>query len=182
MIMQMLYHAGLRVGGKWPDFEPEQEGGKLLRMPRPLNPMDDWVDECEALKLLEPADNPIREGTYRVIWLDRNLKEQAKSWGKFRRVHMTKAANRKAIGAMRLHMKRNRERQLRVANRLSEIPPLMLTFEAVVPTPLAAACAIRDFIGRPDIDVKRMAAGVLNRKPECHDEFLESKLQHMRLA
>jgi hypothetical protein len=184
LLMQMCFHAGLRVAGNWPEFEPVKMASLMFdgAKPIPADPMDEWVERVDALKLLEPADNPIRPGRYRVIWLDRNMEEQAKSWGKLRRNKMNKHSNRKAVGVMKKHMMRNRDRQVKAAERIGECPPLMMRFEDIITNPLAAACALRDFSERPHLDVERMASGVLKRKPQCHEQFLEARLTNMRLA
>jgi len=175
MLMQMLHHGGMRCAGKWPSFEIKETVE---------NSTGDWIHQYEgaAVKFLEPAFRPPKPGLdYRIIWLDRDMKQQAKSWIKLSNSWMGGTCGRTEVRRALAFMRKHRPRMIACINRLGPTPPLMLEYEAVLANRQMHAQMVAEFVGQP-LNVQRMAAGVLKRSGKCANGMLEEKLKHMRLG
>jgi hypothetical protein len=172
MLCQMLHHGGMKVAGYWPMFEYPTQCD---------DPAGEWILGYEAVKVLEPATDTPRAGDYRCIWLDRDQKQQAKSWAKWYRVKHGGSDNRAHRKHALIELRRDRAKHLAATRRLSSVPPLMMRFESILREPGAAARALCDFVGR-ELDEDRMVAGVLRRGPECQPQVLEDTLSQLTLG
>lgn len=174
MLMQMLRAGGMDVGNtRGPLYEDKRQN---TEQPGP------WVCEYEgkALKWLDPSNNPMFSGPqYYVIWMDREIKEQAKSRIKFdkrtakrvgREIHLTRHHRGQTIKLI----KERRPRALKVLRQLAE-KLLVLRYESVLLDPMAAASRINEHCGG-NLDVEAMAAVVAKRSPKCREGFLEDDL------
>jgi len=174
MLMQMLRAGGLDVGNTGhPMYE---DGRQTTEKPGP------WVREYEgkALKWLDPFKHPMFSGPrYWVIWMDRDVKEQAKSRIKFskgaskrrgREFHLTRDHRGQTIKLI----KERRPKALKDLRRLAE-KLLVLRYESVLLDPMAAASRINEHCGG-SLDVEAMAAVVVKRSPKCREGFLEEDL------
>lgn len=79
LAMQMLDACGIKCAGEFPSFEPtEVTSGSAIQ--------NDWLDEYEAVKVLDPHRVTFPDLTHRdarAIWLDRNPVFQSVSLVKF---------------------------------------------------------------------------------------------------
>src|SRR5690348_16747758 len=73
LVMQMLDMGGFPVVGKYPAYEPQQASSLVITQ--------NYIDEHrgKAIKLLDPMRASFVPQNVRVIYLMRNLKEQARS-------------------------------------------------------------------------------------------------------
>lgn len=165
LVMQMLHQGGMRVGGEWPTFEDEratrEAGGE-------------WIDEYEgaAVKVLDPEEwTPPPGRDYRAVWLDRDRKEQAKSWVKVQK-HWGGSGGR--VPAIRKMLKQRRAGAMRTLEGLgAEV--LAIRFENILRRPDVAAGILSNFVGG-GLDEHAMAAVVATRRPECLKGVLEESL------
>lgn len=99
----------------------------------------------------------------RVIWLDRDHRQQAKSHAKFLAmltgIQYDRAGRRKLADS--LH--RDTLAALRV---IGDRPLLRLRFEEVLRDPVVAACQLAEFVGVP-FDAAEAACAVHARSPAC---------------
>ena len=164
MTMQMLYAGGMECCGCAPAFEDSRVNGL---------PGDSyWLDRCDgmALKVLDPLTFRMPPGEYRTIWLDRDIKQQAKSWVKFMR-NVGQAVPRSSTNEIRKLLQSMRAESLVYVRQMAQAT-LFLRFEQVLRNPVAEALRIARFVGKP-LDVDAMARVVVYRPVECLPYMLE---------
>jgi hypothetical protein len=155
LLMQMLFLSGLRCAGSFPDFE--QEG---------LSPGDtvaaEWARSFDAVKIIAPNYFQIEPmAGCVVVWLDRMLREQAKS-----HVKMLRAAGvdhgRDSVNAIALRLAVDREQSLALFDGL---PLLRITFESLIRCPRIVSTTIADFasVHGISLDVDRMVSAPRRR-------------------
>lgn len=160
LVMQMLAAGGMPCAGSAPDFEPDE----LLA---PVDPA--WLasQRGRAVKLLDPhllsvpLDLPLE-----VIWMDRDLKQQAKSQAKF--AHLAAGLPRpNRQHARRWHEGLARDRRAALAA-LDPHTVRRLRFEDVLVHPRRSAGYLAEtFRHWIALDVARMAAQVRPRGTAC---------------
>ena len=163
LVMQMLHAAEIPCCGEFPAFEPREVGegrdlSKLLAIPA-------------AMKMLDPHHDEWPESFgARIIWLDRDVREQAKSQIKFIRhvaeLAVPSQAWRKIAQALRSDRIKCREWWERAATE-----PMILRFEDILDEPLLAARRIAEFLAIPDTRVPLMAECVLRRDAKCRPDM-----------
>lgn len=163
LMMRMLSTGGVSCAGQMPDFEIDRMAPGA---PSPAA----WLAQQErsAVKWLDPHRVPLPADLPRaVIWLDRDVAEQAKSQIKLldQMMGISTARNQRRRWVQSLRTDRRRALAM-----LGDGPRLMLTFEDILQRPTATACRVRDFVrglgwGAPDGEA--MAACVLPRSPRC---------------
>jgi len=161
LLMQMFHAGGAEVSGFWPCFEDART--------RWLPGGHDWVNEYEgkALKILDPVDCRLPVGPkYRIIWLDRNPKQQAKSFVKIQRDAMGLPANRRDVPKQSKYIQQKRGAALNELDKLGPERFAITRYEGVLLNPRAAAESFNQFFGG-GLDAGKMAAAVQKRKPEC---------------
>ncbi len=168
MTMRMLAMGGMPCVGQKRFAEVPQVDG-----------VQEWLRNCAgmAVKNMEPTRYVPPEGPeYRVIWLDRDMREQAKSTLKMARA-LGENAHRSVVSDI--------ERQIREVRRPSldawaavGAKLLVLRFEHFLRDyPRGARdCArqIEKFVG-VTLDIDAMAAAVVKRKPGCLPYLLETR-------
>lgn len=160
MVMQMLKAAGIDMDGVPPYYET------------PLCFDGEWISQQvgRAVKVLEPhrKGRVYPKADFICIWLDRDIKQQARSHVKFHRekkglVVMNPRYSRKKVME---YFKTERSKAVKLCESLG--PTLILEFEELVSRPLKCAYLIAEHCG---IDIrgnlKRMSEAVIRRDPEC---------------
>jgi len=171
LLMQMLYYAGMDMGrGEWPSYEDPRQT---------LNPGGDWVHEYEgkALKWLGIDEYKPKIGpNYRCVWLDRDTKEQARSWAKIMRAVKGITIGRDEINRVAKSMNQRRPKALKELKFYNNSEkPLILTFERLIENPKASAIELVEYLDEP-FDTDRMAAGILPRGTGCASGIMERAL------
>lgn len=166
LTMQMLHAGGYQCVGRWPDFEVEQTEGT-----------NEWLRRCEgmAVKVLDPHRyRPPPGPDYRVIWIDRDVRQQAKSTIKAQREMAGMNVHRSHLKDMERLIRESRKPALDTWRSVGA-RMLMMRFERMVLGKHEAAEDIAKFIGA-DLDTEAMAAAVVKRRPGCLQYMLEFKL------
>lgn len=157
LVMHMLAAGGAEVVGRRPAYEVDQ----AARVPIDLT----WLSSCgeAAVKVLDPQRSlkSVRSDV-RVIWLDRNPEQQARSQVKFLR--QVAGVPIRASAWKRLARSFSTDRQ-KVDALFANSPVLKLSFEAVLSDPLGAAREMTAYF--PGLDVERAAAVVQRRPASC---------------
>jgi hypothetical protein len=163
LTMQMLQAAGVECLGDFPAFEPEEVGfsrrphllmaclsGRAAKILDPHRDIDQWPQRIDA----------------RVIWLDRDAREQAKSQLKFVRLMAGLDIPGQQWRAMRAGLLADRKRCQEWLDRCTPTP-LVMRFEDILRSPITAAVEMASFLGLPAGSENAMAARVLQREPQC---------------
>jgi len=127
----------------------------------------------KALKVLVPADYHPGEGDYRAIWIDRDCKEQAKSWVKVQQARFGVSGD---VPAITRKLRKDRERHVAALKKLTP-HVMLLKFEGLLKEPKLWCGRLAEFVGGLDADT--MADVVVPRKPQCIDGILERSLLKM---
>jgi len=166
LVMQMLAAAGLRVPGRYPTFESKTAFADL--------------DMLDAVKWLGPGvmdadgEQPPTCFGYRVLWLDRDITQQAMSRAKFQRAAgASEMLSRPSI--IRQLIPQDLRTGLRTVAKYSGHETVRLNFETLLSQPKWSAQLISDMYDNY-LDVDKMAAVVRPRTPRCYPGFLESEL------
>lgn len=159
----MLQSGGYPVFGEFPAFEPEETG--FDRDPATLLPLI----KGKAAKIIDPhltkwPDMP----NVRVIWLDRDRTEQAKSQVKFLRLIGGLSVPNSAIKAFSRSYGEDTAVCMAMFVELG-IAPLRLRFESILGNPWSAAEAIKSHIGADWLNSEYMAGSVIRRRPGCQE-------------
>lgn len=155
MVMHMLAAGGAPVVGRAPGYEVDQAAHI---------PLDrDWLLSLEdrAVKVLDPHRGWGRQCDARVIWLDRDMREQAKSQVKFLRMVAGVQVPKSAWKSMKSGLRSDRSKSLRV------LPSerMMMSFEDIIADPERAALMFAKWFD--GFDVAAAVAVVKRRSPEC---------------
>jgi len=178
LMMQMLDAGGLDPVA---DNTASYEDQRTLRLPSHPG----WLDDAggRPVKVLDPHIHrlpanesrwPRREHGYRVIWLDRDPKEQSRSMAK-----LLLLEGRILTRTQRRRIERGLRRDRPKALRALPLPRLGLRFRDLIQHPENTSARVRDFLGE-DLDVAAMVVQVIPRDPGCLEGFLE--LSHPRLG
>ena len=161
LVLQMLEAGGIPCLGPYPAFEPECVG--LQRDPFELLKL-----RGVAAKIIDPEihEKPWPKFDAKIIWLNRNPKQQAKSQIKFacKLSGMEIPSGRSQISLMASALKRDKFKCCEWWNRC-QTEPLFLSFEELLAKPSDCAANIVDFIGAGELG--EMVNCVVARKPEC---------------
>lgn len=157
LVMQMLDAGGVPTIGEYPAFEDDRTG--LDRDPQ-------WIAaQCgKALKLLDPhyPDGRLIPGNYKIIWLDRDHKQQARSQAKFARLLMGLPIDRAWVRALAGSYQKDLPVALKILQ--DRGPVLRVRFEDILNDTFNAACRISKHLGIGD--VPNMVSQVRRRSPE----------------
>jgi hypothetical protein len=155
LVMQMLHAGGVPCLGDYPAFD-----GRAT------------VQPGQAVKILDPhrsAPTPyaIPPGA-RVIWLDRDPSDQARSIVKFTRMLMGVNYSRDQRRALVKQLLGDRRKaMLAIGSR----PLLVLSFDSLLANPNACARKLAEFVGGEfdggEFDVDAAARQVRPRSPDC---------------
>lgn len=155
MLMQMLSRGGVPCVGEWPAFEPEEANAPT--------PAFIAASAGKAVKILDPQRVGL-PGDVRVIWLDRDHGEQAKSHAKFLRMLMGFHVDRDGRRKLAASMVRDTHAALAL---IGSRPVMRLRFEEVLTSPRGTALLLGEFARNPGFDVDAAAAAVHQRSPAC---------------
>lgn len=158
LVMQMLDASGIPTIGEYPDFEDNRTG--LDRDPQ-------WIaaQHGKALKLLDPhyPDGRLIPGNYKIIWLDRDHKQQATSQAKFARFMLGIPMDRSTIRALASSYRKDLPVALKILR--DRGPVLRLRFEDILNDTFNAASRIHKHLG--DGCIENMVSQVRTRPVEC---------------
>jgi hypothetical protein len=155
MVMHMLAAGGAPVVGKAPGYEVDQAS---------RIPLDrDWLMSLgdSVVKVLDPHRGWRQQCEARVIWLDRDEREQAKSQVKFLQMLVGVSIPAATWKAMRSRLRSDRGKSFRV------LPParMMMSFEGILSDPERAARRFAEWFD--GFDVAAAAAIVKPRSSAC---------------
>lgn len=163
-MMQMLSAAGLRCPGKSPAFEDS----------RIEIDISDWTYDYDAIKVLDPHRRCWYLDTPAVfIWIDRDHKQQMKSFDKFGRAMagLPSIINKKGFIQ---GLRSDTAESLRTLKSLDKQNPggmvMRIRFEALLQGKIDT---IANELG---LDAARMRSVILPRSAKCYDGFLETRL------
>lgn len=175
LVMQMFHAGGAEVSGYWPCFEDART--------RWLPDRHDWVNEYEGkvLKILDPVDCKLPLGPkYRVIWLDRDPKQQAKSFVNVQRNAMNLPATRKDVPKQSKYIRQKRGAALNELDKLGPGRFAITSYEGILLNPEAAATSFNQFFGG-GLDIDKMASMVEKRTPDFRSSRgLQERERYMR--
>ena len=170
-MMQMLHAGGLPCFGEGPSFEEDEN--------LPYSMTEPWLRQQigKAVKILDPHLAPCKFSNVPrcVIWLDRNHREQAKSFVKFGRIVGGLPFSRRDVGPLAKGLQRDRPLAQRSLG-TDQCETLFLTFENIIRTPLLAAEAVGEFLQVDCFDTDAAASVVRKRTVDCYKGLLEAEL------
>jgi hypothetical protein len=171
LMMRMLRAGGMQIfcdAGKTESCETDH----IFGLPSNWG----WLSECQgkAVKLLDPHKNrPVSSFEFRFIWMNRDPIEQAKSQLKLLNVFgEMNVGSRHEIRAMASLNRRDLKDALGVCKLFG--PTMAINFEDVLTHPEPIARSVSLFLDR-ELDVKAMAAQVVQRSPKCLHYMLEER-------
>lgn len=156
MLMQMLHRGGMPCVGEWPAFEVAEARHRIA-------PEFIAANAGRAIKVLDPQRVGL-PGDVRVIWLDRDHREQAKSHAKFLRIISGRHYDRAGRRALEGQFARDTHAALSL---IGSRPLLRLRFEDVLRDPLGAARLLVGFVRQPQFGSETAARAVVRREPAC---------------
>lgn len=156
LVMQMLAAGGVPCLGEFPAFEDD-----LAREPMTAA----FASACagRAVKLLDPQRVGLPPGA-RVIWLDRDTAEQAKSFAKFLRMVAGRPCSRDQRRSIERGLFADRREAMRS---IGGRQVLKLCFEQLLAEPAAAASQLGAFTDWPAFNAAAAAGAVRHRTPRC---------------
>ena len=184
LTMQMLDAGGMRVFGSFPSYEGDVDVAELAGAWRAL-------EEPHVIKVIDPlamvAVKIEIPPASRVIWLCRDFEQQARSQIKFFRASTpglridAKRARGKLLQSLRTDTFKSLEMlglHLGYARSDRDLSGrvLRVNFETLIARPAETASLFAGFLGRPDLDIERMARQVRKRGPEARARLLEYEL------
>ena len=154
----------MKTTGEWPAFETPESS--------PFNFDGDWIasQHGKAVKVLDPHRPECRlpaTGSYRIVWLDRDPKQQGKSQVKLLRTLMGIHVERKMWRAFAASCRADRPKALTVLLQLG--PVLKLSFENILADPASAAALLSNHFGAGD--PTKMITAVRLRPHRCLPDF-----------
>ena len=169
LMMRMLYYGGKEVIS---DNDYSFESGFTNR----LHDYNSWLAGCEgkAVKVLHPKIfyiNPTLE--YKIIWMWRDWKEQAKSQSKYRKA-LGKPVSKKDIALRRKLNKRWHRDAIYRMKEQDNIEFIKVRFESCLRNPEHTAKAVNRFVG--GLDEGLMAKAVIKRSSRNFKGFMENQL------
>lgn len=155
LMMQMLQAAGVPCVGTFPDFEVPE----VAHLVTP-----EFIAACagKAVKVLDPQRVGL-PGDVRVIWMDRDVREQAKSHAKFVSLTVARHYSRDQRRALERQLVADRARVMR---QLAGRPLLAVQFERLLEQPGPLLLDIERFLDR-DLNTDNAARRVIRRPPAC---------------
>lgn len=156
LLMQMLHQGGIECIGPWPSFEVSEtvcRGAQAFVAGH----------SGKAVKVLDPHRVGL-SGDVRVIWMDRDWQQQAKSHAKLVAILMGLHYDRNGMRALKASLAKDTARCMRM---IGSRPLLRLRFESVLADPSGTAATLRAFLCRDDFDCGKAAAAVQSRHAAC---------------
>lgn len=162
MVMQMLAASGVECGCEAPLYERDDVAEGMNMSAR-------WFAQIGAVKVLAPQLFRIDPQAHiRVIWLARNLEEQAKSYIKcVRALGMAKHPGVSEDVVLQHYKDKIEEYCVAGLKAVHSFPLLPLSFEGILSDPVRAAVKIEAFCPEVELSVHQMASAVMERSPAC---------------
>jgi hypothetical protein len=167
LTMQMLEAGGVPCVGGFPAYEPPETNHGCVTT--------EWLrsNDGKAVKILDPhspsapyAVNPFLPSVnLKIIWLDRDPQEQAKSVLKFAQMLLGMSPNYSSWELMAKRMKAERGQALAMYG--SSHPLKVVTFESILVNPKAVAESIAEFLPDYTLDIPAMVKAVHPRYASC---------------
>lgn len=165
LVMQMLHAGGMPTTGRAPSFEAPECGGVFLAG----GELDArWLASARghAIKILDPHRGRIPRIECRVIWLDRDRAEQAKSQAKFFSIIVGMPVTREMRRRFAQSYLDDKPKAVRSLLAAGAPSIFALRFEDVLRDPRNAADEINRYCGE-NLDAEKMASVVRRRSSEC---------------
>lgn len=172
LVMQML------AAGGHPIFDPDEARHPAYESPAVLGlpARHEFLQQAHgcALKVLDPHKYRLPLGhRYRIIWCDRDAKEQAKSQLKFLEAMFGIKKSRDDRRLMQRSNERDRNACLGMFVKMPKCDLLVVRFEDLLGRSFTEAKRIAKFVGLPALLAVEMAACVAVRSPQCYDGMME---------
>lgn len=171
MMMQMLIAGGLETTGA--ACSPLYEDIRTLTFKNPDTANYDWLknlDQSHVLKILDPGKyKPPKWFKCKVIWMERDPNEQAKSMAKYLGLSRPGVVV-KTLGQTKKQIQAKERKSMKA---MFQYEMFRVGFENTLATPFDVARAVKSFLRLPLNPIK-MASVVLERDPECLDGFYET--------
>jgi hypothetical protein len=162
LVLQMLKAGGVDCHGEFPAFEPED-----VNLDRNMNTLLPKL-EGKAAKILDPHRSQWPQAKdVRIIWLDRNFEEQAKSQIKFLKIlsGIKVPHEKEAIKKLAASYGPDRDACFKIfKNKRFEV--MEMFFEDIIENPAQAATNLINFL-ELDSDPVTMGSVVFKRNPAC---------------
>lgn len=172
LVMRMLAAGGVPTIGTAPDWE-SPENVRLLE--------DDpiaWAHAIDgkAVKLLDAHRHQLPDlSDFRLIWLQRDAREQAKSMLRLLgTMFSTIQIDRKSIRAMQSGIQRDTPLALRAIGLAGSHRSIAMPFERILNQPLLSAHVLCDFLDIPANRALIMASQVMKRSPAARTVPMEA--------
>ena len=167
LMMKMLHSAGIPV---FADNHLSFESHYSNMLPED----NQWLWACRgyAVKILDPhIFTPPDQLEYKIVWMDRDRKEQARSQVKFLR-HVGISIKKPDIGRLAKSLKKDRPTCIKLIENLSGGDFITIRFEKLINKPIKTAIDIAKFIGVENVELK-MAGCVKTRSPKALSYMME---------
>lgn len=168
MMMKMLESGGMQL---FEDQAISHETKQMLGLPRKWQ----WLRQCEnkAVKILEPLYyRPAAKFDYKIIWMDRDPMQQARSQAKLLAMLSDYSLDSKHLLRLSLSLIEDTPKSVALLESLG--PVLRVKFEHIIDRPNEAAHMVAEFIG--NLDIREMERVVIPRTSKCLPYMLETKL------
>jgi len=175
LLMQMLVAGGIEpTGGTYPFWEDP----RVAKLPNDFTWLLENGGKCVKILHAHKLSPPPEIGA-KVIWIDRSLKEQAKSWAKVGK-KLYGVNEQPTLAEIRERLVETKP-DAKAAVRAAALPgKIMKTrFQRVLEAPRQEAERIAKYLGR-ELDVPSMVSEVKYRGTVVRDEMLEARLIHER--
>lgn len=179
LVMQMLYAANVPCIGTYPDFE---SADTLALLQKEGGDFEDAV-RGKAVKILDPHRFRLPQlENVRVVWLNRNPAEQAKSAIKFMQHSGVHVENDKRTRKMLSRSYREEQRRVPFLLRkhFGARAVGTIDFEVIIKEPESFARVLCEFVYLNYAHIPAMAKQVVARSPECLPYMLEPGLMDER--
>lgn len=177
LMMRLIQAAGVPL---YYDHEHSFETDKIQGLPERWQ----WMEECvgKAVKVLDPHEwTPPPFFNYRVIWMDRNAGEQAKSQAKMLRLVGGCRPKPDQVNRVARQLISERDAALKVVHRLAHNPVcdvMMVNFETLIEQPLVTCGAICGWLQISSSRADCMAGLIDKRNPDCLPHLRELAYLH----
>jgi hypothetical protein len=164
LVMQMLEAGGVPMTGEYPAFEAREAGANVVGG----TISKEWLATIpgHAIKVLDPQNGKIPSWDFRIIWCQRDTRQQALSQTKFLKTVMGMRVNPNVVRDYESSYWRDFPAAIRALEATGPHPILKIDFESIIDDPMQAAHMIAIHVGGP-LDISAMARVPLPRSTIC---------------